>query len=97
MSVEKLNDGLHSSGGDCPAGAVGSSANAAIKGKEIAKNKIKHASVFFLIADVLISFAPFFDGEIGTAFVELSVFVKAAKRKIDNCPAFLAKPQRSCR
>jgi len=30
-----------------------------MKGKEIVKNKIIHASIFFLIADEFISFAPF--------------------------------------
>jgi hypothetical protein len=60
ISVERVTDGLAASlGGFCSAGAVGSSAHAAMKGKQIVKNKIIQTGVFFLIADEFISFAPF--------------------------------------
>ena len=67
MSVEKVAVGLHASSvGVAGAGAgagvgagVGSSAQTAMKGKEIVKKRIAHASTFFLIPVEFISFAPF--------------------------------------
>jgi hypothetical protein len=52
MSVEKTADGLHASSGVAAVagageGAVGSSARAALKGKERAKIRIAHANTFF--------------------------------------------------
>jgi hypothetical protein len=72
ISVEKVAVGLAaSSGGFWSPGAVGSSAHAAMKGKEIVKNKTMHASAFFLIFDEFISFAPFFMLRLELPFLSL--------------------------
>jgi len=95
ISVEKVAVGLAASSGGFwspgAAGAVGSSAHAAMKGKEIVKNKTMHASAFFLIADEFISFAPFLMLRLELPFLSLSFSFEAAKQKIDICPAFLSQ------
>ena len=91
MSVEKVKDGLAaSSGGFCSsaAGGAGSSARAAMKGKEIVKNKTIHNSVFFLIAHEFISFAPFLMLSLEPPFLIRSFLPRRPDRKSVSVPHF---------
>jgi hypothetical protein len=88
MSVEKLKDGFSASGAFCSAGAVGSSAHAAMKGKEIARNEITHTSAFFLIADEFISFAPFLMVRLELPFLSCSFLLRRPWGKSISVPRF---------